>query len=65
MPVPTYGSETMILREKERSWIRGVQIYNLRGLLDIRRMDTVPNTPMRELYGVTKVVDERNDESVL
>ena len=26
----SYGSETMILKEKERSWIRAVHMYNLR-----------------------------------
>ena len=43
VPVFTYGSETMIWREKERSRISFEQIVNLRGLLDIRRMDKVPN----------------------
>ena len=38
---------------------------NLRELLGIRRMDKVPNAQIREVCGVTKVVDERNDESVL
>ena len=38
VPVLTYGSETMIWREKERFKIRAVQIDNLRGLLGIRRM---------------------------
>ena len=44
VPVLTYGSETMIWREKERSRIRAVQMNSLRGLLDIRKMDKVPNT---------------------
>ena len=43
VPVLSFGSETMIWREKEKSRIRGLQIYNLRGLLDIRKMDRVPN----------------------
>ena len=34
---------------------------NLRGLLSIRRMDRVPNAWIRELYGVTKGLDERID----
>ena len=38
---------------------------NLRGLLDIRRMDRVPNARIRELCGVTKGVDEKSDENVL
>ena len=33
IPVLTWGSETKIWREKERSRIRAVQIENLRGLL--------------------------------
>ena len=39
----TYGSETMLWKEKERSKIRAVQIDNLRGLHGIRRLDRVPN----------------------
>ena len=54
----------MIWREKERSFIRAVQMYNLRGLLDIRRMDKVLNAQIRQLCGVTKGVDEKIDESV-
>ena len=38
VPVLTYGSETMLWKEKERSMIRVVQMENLRGLLGIRRM---------------------------
>ena len=38
-----YDSETMIRREKKRSRIRAVQMYKLRGLLGIRRMDKVSN----------------------
>ena len=40
--------------------IQAVQMDNLRGLLDIRGMDKVPNARIKELYGVygmTKVVD--------
>ena len=33
MPVLTWGRETVIWREKERSRIRAVQMNNLRGLL--------------------------------
>ena len=40
MLVLMYGSETMMWREKERSWIRAVQMVNLRGLLGIRIMDS-------------------------
>ena len=39
VPVLTYGNETIILREKERSRIRAVQMESLRGLLGIRRVD--------------------------
>ena len=42
-----YGSETMIWRDKERPRIRAVQMENIRGLLDIRRMDKVPNARIR------------------
>ena len=42
-----------------------VQMDNLRGLLDISRMNRVLNALIRELYGATKGVDERIDEGVL
>ena len=38
VPDFTYGGETMIWLEKERSAIRSVHMDNLRGLLSIRRM---------------------------
>ena len=38
---------------------------NLRGLLGIRRIDIVPNPRIRQLYEVTKGVDEKTDEGVL
>ena len=65
VPVLTYASETFLWKEKERSWIRAVQMDNLRGLLGIRRMNRVPNTRIRELCEVTNGVDERIDEGVL
>ena len=43
VPVLTYGSETMIWREKERFRIRDVQMDNLIVFLGMRRMDKVPN----------------------
>ena len=64
VPVVIYGNEAMILKEKERSKIRAVQMDNLRGLLSIRRMNKVPNARRRELCGVTKGVDKRIDEGV-
>ena len=65
VPVLTYGSETMIWREKERTWIRAVQMDNLRGLLSIRIMDKVPNGRVRQLCGVMKCIDEKIDEGDL
>ena len=47
--VLTYGSKTMIWREKERSRIWAVQMDNLRGLLGIRRIDKVQNPQIRQL----------------
>ena len=38
---------------------------NLRGLLGIRRIGKVPNARIRQLCGVTKGLDEKNDEDVL
>ena len=51
--------------EEERSRSRAVQMDNLRGLLGIRRMDSVPNSRIRELCGVRKGLDGRFDEGVL
>ena len=51
MPALKYCSETMIWKEKERPRIRAVQMDNLRGLLGIRRMDTVPNARSDEEGG--------------
>ena len=59
VPVLTYGSETMLLKEKERSKIRAVQMDNLRGLLGITRIDRVTNAWIRELCRVIKRVGER------
>ena len=64
VPVLMYGSETVFLKEQERSRIRAVQMDNLRGFLGIRRMDRVRNAWIRELCGVKKVLDERIYESV-
>ena len=41
--VLTYGSETMVWREKLRSRIRAVPMNNPRDLLGIRRKAKVPN----------------------
>ena len=60
----TYGSETMIGRETERSRIWAVQVNNLRCLLGIRRIDKVPNERIRQLCGVTKGVYEKSDVGV-
>ena len=57
IPVPMYGSETIIWKEKERSRIGAVQRDNLRGLLGIRVMGKIPNTRIRQLCGVRKWVD--------
>ena len=64
VPVLMYGNETMIWREKERSRIRAVQMDNLSGLLDIRRMNEVPNEEIRQLHRVMKDVDEKIDEDI-
>ena len=57
MPVLMYGSDTIIWK-KVRSSIRDLQRDNLTGLLDIKRMDKVPNACIRELWwmkGLMKV----------
>ena len=48
------GNETIIWKEKKRSRITDLQMDNLRCLLGIRSMDTVPNTRIRMLCGVRK-----------
>ena len=65
IPIIMYGSEKLLWKEKERSRIRAVQMYNLRGLLGIRRLGRVPNAQIKELCRVTNWVDERIDEGVL
>ena len=47
VPVLTYGSQTMLWKEKKRSRIRAVQMDNRRDLLGIRRMDGAPNARIR------------------
>ena len=64
-PVLTYGSETMIWREMERSRIWAVQINNLRGLMGIRRMDKFQNTLIMQLSEVMKGVELKIGEGVL
>ena len=65
VPVLTYGSETIIWKENDRSRIWTVQINNLRGLLGIRRRDKVPNARIRQLCRVAKGVDENIYEGIL
>ena len=38
--------------------VRAVQMDNLKGLLDIRRMDSALNVQIRQLCGATKRMDE-------
>ena len=65
VPVLTYGSETMLWKDKKRSRIKAVPMDNLRKLLGIRRMGRVPNAWIRELCGVKKGQDERVDKGLL
>ena len=65
VPVLTYGGETMLWKEKERSKIWTVHVDNLRGFLGIRRMDKVQNARIREFCKVKKGLHERIDEGVL
>ena len=60
-PVLTYGSETMIWSEIYRV----VQMDNLRVLLDIRRIDKIPNARIRQLCGMTEGVKQMIDEGVV
>ena len=43
----------------------GLGLYNIKGLLGIRRIDKVMNARIRQLCGVVKSVDEKVDEGVL
>ena len=65
VPVLLHVIETIIWREEERSTIRAVQMENLRGLLNIMRMDSVPNLRNRELGRTEKGVGERMNEIIL
>ena len=51
VPVLMYGSETMIRRKRERSRVSSLHMDSLRGLLDVKRMDSVLNTWIRQLCG--------------
>ena len=64
VPILIYGNEKMLWK-KERSRIRAVKMDNPREILDIRRMDRIPNALIRELCGVKKGLDERIDGSIL
>ena len=55
----------MIWREKGKFRIRAVQMDRIRGLLDIRRIDSVLNSQIRDMCRVMKEVDKRIDEGVL
>ena len=60
--------QCMEVRQRYRmsiSRIRAVQMNNLRSLLGIRRIYTMPNARVRELCGVTKGVDEKIDGRVV
>ena len=57
IPVLMYGSETIIWKGKQRLRIEAVQTSDLRGLLDIRRVDKLLNVGIREMYGMTKRID--------
>ena len=59
------AKETMIWREKGKFRIRAVQMDRIRGLLDIRRIDSVLNSQIRDMCRVMKEVDKRIDEGVL
>ena len=65
MAVLLYGSETLILREKERYRTWAVQMENLRGVLGIRRIDRVLNEQIRVLYRMMKGVDEGTNKMFL
>ena len=58
VPVLTYGSETMIWREKEISRIRAVQMDSLRGLLGISKMNKVLNARIKQLCEVMKLFSD-------
>ena len=64
-PVLTYGSETMLWKEKERPRIKTAYMDSLRGLPGIRRMGRVPNARIRELCRMMNGIDERIEDDVL
>ena len=61
IPVLLYGSEKKIWRKKEKYRVNAVQRDNPRGMLGIRRMDSMSNVQIRGFLGVTNREDERID----
>ena len=59
------GNETMLLKEKEKSRIRALQIDNLKAFISVRRINRMSNQWVRELCRVMKGVDERTNETSL
>ena len=44
----------LVWREKEGSRIKGVQMYNLRSLVSIRRIDRMPNAQVKGSCGAKR-----------
>ena len=65
VPTLTYGCETLVWHEREKSRVRAVEMDMLRGVCGVRRIDWVRNEVVRERCGVQKSVDQRVEESVL
>ena len=49
IPLLMYDSKTIIWKEKEKSRIGAVLMYNLKALLGIKKMDKVLTAQMRKL----------------
>src|SRR5678815_2173447 len=56
---------TMVWNKRYRSKVQCVQMDNLKGVLDVRRIEKMRNERIRELCGVKKGVNERINESML
>ena len=54
VPVLMHGSETIIWNQKEMSRMKVVLMDNRKDLLNITRMDRVPNAEIRKLCGLMK-----------
>ena len=64
-PTILYGSETLYMKEQEKSRVRAIEMDYLRKIVGVRRTDKVRNTMVREICGVKAGVDGRRERLML